>query len=781
MQNQTLGKYRILEEIGRGGFATVYQAEDTTLEREVALKVLAPLLMQDETFVARFQREARAAARLEHPHIVPIYEVGGDEERLFIAMRLIRGASLAHRLKEKGRMTWEETLNILREVASALEYAHAEGIIHRDIKPDNILLDGRSGAMLSDFGFARLIGTSSMTQSVSGGIVGTPAYIPPEIWEGKEATFATDVYALSCVVYEMLLGNTLFFGETPMAVMRLHDQGARIPDTWPIDVPPDIGNVMAKALARQPQARYATVHEFLSAMEALQTAAIAERITQEVERLYADMQAALSKADYASAVELGQRLLELRPDHKQGAALLGQAQAWLARKQDLTKQLTAVKISLEEQQEALVETRTLLDEQLSAIVERRISLQDEQQKLETRLQALRQALTECDTEDSQLAEQTVTMMRQMNTVQQLEQQLLEADTMLRAGDLDKVEWAIRQIMEVELDRELGSGARMISVENVADIQLLCTLKQHTGPVRCVRFSPDGTLFASGSVDGRVHLWRAVDAKTVGVLRGERGEIADLAFSPDGEILAAAGHGIQFWRVSDGTLIQWLNIVGTNVAVNKDDMPLATGQLDSIPIISSLTYSPDGKLLVFGAEDGNVRVWSCAQERLLQVLRTRRLVRGVPVHHVALSSDSQMVAACAKEHVIRVWRWGDSEIASQILSGHTDIPLCLAFDVDGNLLASGGEDATLRLWRMPEGEQFRVGKHQAAVSAVAFSTDGDLLVSSSLDNSVLLWSAKDGKGLRTLKTEAAVNDIAFCSQRALLALGMENGAVQLWGI
>ena len=188
MTERELGKYRILEEIGHGGFATVYRAMDTTLEREVALKVLDPLLMRDEPFVARFQQEARAAASLDHPHIVPIYEVGKGEGQLFIAMRLVRGLSLAKRLQTEGRIPWEETLSILRQVSDALAYAHEQGVIHRDIKPQNILLDERSGAMLSDFGFARLVSTSTLTQSVSGGIVGTPAYIPPEIWEGATAT-----------------------------------------------------------------------------------------------------------------------------------------------------------------------------------------------------------------------------------------------------------------------------------------------------------------------------------------------------------------------------------------------------------------------------------------------------------------------------------------------------------------------------------------------------------------------------------------------------------------
>jgi serine/threonine-protein kinase len=150
---ETLGKYRIEEEIGKGGFATVYRAVDTSLEREVALKVLDPLLARDTTWVERFRREARAVAALDHPHIVTIYEIAEESERLFIAMKLIAGRSLDQRLQQQGMFSWVDSLRILEEIGAVLEYAHRKGILHRDLKPGNILLDDQSGAVLTDFGF----------------------------------------------------------------------------------------------------------------------------------------------------------------------------------------------------------------------------------------------------------------------------------------------------------------------------------------------------------------------------------------------------------------------------------------------------------------------------------------------------------------------------------------------------------------------------------------------------------------------------------------------------
>ena len=286
-----LGKYRILAEIGKGGFATVYRALDTTLDREVALKVLDPLLMRDATWVSRFHREARAVARLKHPHIVTIYEIGEVEGRLFIAMELVEGPSLAGRIAESGRLSWDETLAILEQVADALDYAHGQGVLHRDLKPGNILLDPQRGAILTDFGFARLVGESSMSVSVSGGVVGTPAYIAPEVWDGEEPTRQTDLYALGCIVYEMLTGEVLFSGKTPSVVMRKHlMEGPQLPDAaqWPKGVPAGVADVVPRALLRHPRERFASAGRFVVDLSAATAHDIArqkavERAQQEAE------------------------------------------------------------------------------------------------------------------------------------------------------------------------------------------------------------------------------------------------------------------------------------------------------------------------------------------------------------------------------------------------------------------------------------------------------------------------------------------------------------------
>ncbi|MFZ1465572.1 MAG: serine/threonine-protein kinase, partial [Anaerolineae bacterium] len=255
-ETSRFGKYVILGELGHGGFATVYRARDASLKREVALKVLHPQLMVDPLFVTRFENDARAAGQLEHPHIVVIYDLGHLEGAEYIAMQLLAGGSLTARLRDQGRFTLAQTLRIVEQVAGALDYAHDRGFVHRDIKPSNILFNSRDEAVVADFGLVKAVETSIIARSSAGGVIGTPSYIAPEVWEGKEAGPATDIYALGCVIYELLTGQVLFAGDTSPAIMRAHFLPPRFPAAWPEGTPPDVQAILAKALAADPAARY---------------------------------------------------------------------------------------------------------------------------------------------------------------------------------------------------------------------------------------------------------------------------------------------------------------------------------------------------------------------------------------------------------------------------------------------------------------------------------------------------------------------------------------------
>ncbi len=266
---ERLGRYDILEEIGQGGFAIVYRAHDRHLDRPVALKELRPMLLADPDSVKRFHQEARNIAHLDHPNVVTIYDVYEAGQRRFIVMQLINGLSLEGVIAAQGRRLWPEAVEIITALAAGLDYAHARNILHRDLKPANILLDSNHGPMLSDFGLAKLIGEASTSVTAGGGVVGTPHYIAPEVWEGQGTTRQSDIYALGCVLYEMLTGEKLFAGETPPAVMMAHFRALTLPTSWPQGVPPGVAGVLATALAPKPADRYTTAANMAQALAAL--------------------------------------------------------------------------------------------------------------------------------------------------------------------------------------------------------------------------------------------------------------------------------------------------------------------------------------------------------------------------------------------------------------------------------------------------------------------------------------------------------------------------------
>lgn len=317
----SLGKYQILGELGKGGFATVYRARDPDLGRDVALKVLDPLLTRDPAWVARFRREARAVASLDHPRVVTVHEIGQAEGSLYIAMRLVEGGSLAQRIAREGALPWDEVVRLTSQIAEALDFAHGQGVLHRDLKPANVLLDPRLGAVLSDFGFASLMADNSLSISLSGGIVGTPAYIAPEVWEGNDPTPQTDVYALGCIVYEMVTGQALFAGSSTPAVMRAHFRPRRLPETWPEGTPPGLSDVLLAALAQEPSGRYAAAGELSAVLAGLHTDPLAEP--------YAQLEAAMAGGRWQEALALAGQIRAVDASYRDVASLQEAAQAGL--------------------------------------------------------------------------------------------------------------------------------------------------------------------------------------------------------------------------------------------------------------------------------------------------------------------------------------------------------------------------------------------------------------------------------------------------------------------
>jgi len=276
---QTIGRYQIIEPLGTGGMATVYKAYQPSLEREVALKVLRAGFADDPEFFQRFQREARSIAKLRHPHIVQVFDFEPLEGRYVLAMEFLEGGTLkdrmATRAAEGKRLPPAEVARIIGEVADALTHGHELGIVHRDMKPSNVMLSRRDRAVVTDFGIAKIIGGEGQTQTGVG--IGTPEYMAPEQGTGAKIDHRADIYSLGVMAYEMLTGRVPFIADTPLAVVLAH---VRDPLPLPSSIDPSVRSeterVLMKALAKDPGDRYASATEFADALKAtLVTASVA--------------------------------------------------------------------------------------------------------------------------------------------------------------------------------------------------------------------------------------------------------------------------------------------------------------------------------------------------------------------------------------------------------------------------------------------------------------------------------------------------------------------------
>ena len=260
-----IGRYVIKSELGRGGMATVYRAYDPSFEREVAIKVLPREMMHDPQFRARFEREIKMVAALEHPSIVPVYDVGEDDGQPYFVMRYMTGGSLSD-LIAKGKMSLEDTARIVEKIAQGLTYAHKKGIIHRDLKPDNILFDDNDVPFISDFGIAKL--TESTSGSLTGsGVIGTPAYMSPEQATGTGIDSRSDVYGLGVIVYQMLSGQQPYKADTPMGVAIKHVTEP-VPEILNVNpsLPLDVDQVIRSSMAKDKTKRYATAVDLAKAL-----------------------------------------------------------------------------------------------------------------------------------------------------------------------------------------------------------------------------------------------------------------------------------------------------------------------------------------------------------------------------------------------------------------------------------------------------------------------------------------------------------------------------------
>jgi WD40 repeat protein/serine/threonine protein kinase len=734
-----LGPYRVLTLLGAGGMGVVFRAEDPSLERQVALKVMRPALASNPAARQRFLREARLTAALEHDHIVTIFQVGEDRGIPYLAMPLLKGESLERRLKRQGKLPLAETLRIGREIALGLAAAHARGLIHRDIKPGNIWLEARGepGASVPggrvkilDFGLARpAADTAHLTQS--GAIVGTPAYMAPEQTRGGAAGPSADMFSLGCVLYRMATSVLPFTGPDTLALLAaLANDTPAAPCELDPSLPAAFSDLVMRLLARKPEHRPQSAHVVAGWLEVLQRdqSAALPGLPKRADDTQSLDQSAGAAATPAPARPLRRPRLLLVAAVVLVAAGLG---AFLFGPV-LIRVVTNQGELVIETDDPDIEVLVLQGGELVKVIDRKSG------------HAITLTAGTYQLELGHGKERLQLSTRQL--------------TLSRGGkEIVRILPGSAVVATVPTPKAAAPPGERFEGRTHTAVRLL---KGHTKSVWAVNFSPDGRRAVSGSWDGTLRLWEVPGGKQVRSL--DAGEVLAAAFLPDSRRVLS---GIRSFKNSGGWIL-WDMDKGTNlreylmgqtwsmsVALTADGKRALVCGLGSVfvlwdvekgqelrrfvhqgPMVAGLALSADGRLGLSCSDHGTIiRVWNVAESReLRQLVGHKSGVRGV-----ALSPDGRRAVSVSDDGTARAWEVATGTQLS-CFTGHKGPVLCVALTPDGRVL-SAGEDRVLRLWDVLTGRELhRFPGHTGAVHVVAVSPNGRWVLSGSDDTTVRLW-------------------------------------------
>jgi WD40 repeat protein/predicted Ser/Thr protein kinase len=736
------GDYEVIEEIARGGMGVVYRARQVNLKRIVALKMVLAGQLATPQEIQRFYAEAEAAAKLAHPNIVPIFEVGQHEQQHYFSMAFVDGDSLAHRIAQ-GVLEPREAARLMKDVTSAIAYAHVEGVIHRDLKPGNILIDKDGTPRVTDFGLAKRVEGEASGLTVTGQILGTPSYMPPEQASGdsENITQLSDVYSLGAVLYCLVTGRPPFQAASPVdTLLQVLMQEPVSPRQLNAAVPLDLETIILKCLEKAPARRYESATALAEELDRwLRGEPILARPVGRTERMW----------------------------------------RWCKRNPAVASLLAAVAASL--MMGAIVATFFAFRAEENA----RRALANEKQALTNRDRALDQEkLARIEQQAAEQARSRAQWLSYAGQIALAHREWQDGDCGHARELLDTCQWNQRG-WEHDLLYTLFNDRQQ-------------TYRGHASAVLCVAFSPNGQrIAASGGNpfnqapgDWRVRVWDVLTGEQVLVLAGHNGDVDSLSFSPDGSLLASGGYQVKIWDAQTGAEKMTLGDAMSPALFSPDGKQILTcgpsgeiriwnavsgAAVATIPrgttrnIGRSLAWSADSTRVLVNCNDESLKVFNVQSgESVLDLEQSGN-------HHptVAFSPDDHWIAGVGHDNSISLW---DAKTGKQLrrLPGHREYVSSLAFSPDSRRLCSGSYDKLLTIWDVSTGNAIRTLKgHAAGVVSVAFNGDGSQIVSGSHDETVKVWNAEadqgplttddeNGGGLRSVAVSPSGDHIAAAS-------------------
>ena len=822
-----LGHYRILARIGRGGMGDVYRGYDESLEREVAIKVLPAELARQADFIHRFRAEAMAAAKIGHPNVVPIFFIGEDAGHHFFVMQYIRGQTLSSRLASCGRLEVQEAVAVVEQCLRGLDAAHALGLIHRDVKPGNILLDQSTGrAMLVDFGLVRRIDDNAR-MTATGMVMGTVDYISPEQARGHAVDGRADLYSVGVLFYQVLSGRLPFVGEAPTAMLFQHAYEKPLPlEQVAPGLPEPLMTIVARLMAKDPAQRYQTASEVLADLQSFRDRRPLASLAPE-NRGGQALDVGTGDLDWNDELPLG-----LTDVPRYGP--WQRARDWVAT--TLRRQSPQVFESLQstiQQVDGAVATYERRRNRLARLVGEGQQLLDDlpegpqRDQQREQLESLKLQLTQADATLARLRSQRDVLRARLRAagaglraagaglhaagagLHAAGAGLHAAGAGLHAAGAGQglataglprrhrywrvlgavplagaAVWFTLFLLGYRQDNSIGSSSASLRLSDEArqTRSPITTIAAHQGECRFVLFSRNGRFLLSGGYDRTIRVWEYRSGQLVYTLAGRPSGFACGALSPDGKMLAVGDWSgeICLWDVA---LLLSRPAGGTASGMPRPTTPVAVLHGHTAQV-NALEFTPDGKLLISGSQDKTLRSWDVEQRGEPQTLSSQ----SQNVTGIAIAPDGRMFATATgfwrepnKRGQVRLWELPLRHERGDLLCDDTLFRV-VCFDPTGKTLAVGRTGQVVQLWDLKaRRERASLQSDQEAFS-LAFSPDGSRLAVGDFRGSVRLWNAGTGDLLAVVEAHRdIIYSLAFSPDGHHLATACKDGQVKIWAV